>query len=932
MAYKTLTVVVAGAVLWLATTFVGGLALNLGLVTPVQAQIASCPAGPQGQDLTVSGATYYLCWGGPNAGEGGLTFGGFYTPPSLVSGDPVNAPSGCPSIGACISAGPSVASLLCADGVTWVVSLAQCPMVATPATTSGTPSPSGQVVSPSVSAPTVLCPDGVTQAASQSQCPAIPLPAVGAQGSNGAASDSGATTTPPSPAPASSGSGAGRQASPSCASGASGGASSGSLSVEYLVVGGGGGGGGSVGGGGGGGGVQAGSLTLAPGSYPVVVGSGGAGGAGATSGIGGCGGASSFAGVASIGGGYGGASGSGQATYYTAGSGGSGGGSGYGPAAVSGGTGTPGQGNAGGAEPAGYTGWGTGGGGASQAGSAGSAAQAGAGGQGLTSSITGAAVVYGSGGGGGQQQGYSNAPGPGGTNGGAGSLQTGNPGLANTGGGGGAGGYDGNFWPGGAGGAGVVIIRYLTGSMSATGCEITTSGAYTIHRCTTSATFTAMGTAPSAAAASIATPYQTSVTASLPVTGAATSAAIQSAPNHGTAATSGLTLTFTPAIGYIGADSFTYTATGPGGTSSPATISVTVQPPGPPVAQSASLTTTYQTPVTGNLPVSGLASAASIQASPGHGAATINGLSVTYTPAAGFYGSDGFTYTASGPGGTSTPGTVAVTVQAPAAPVAIATSISVAYQTPGSTALTASGLVTAFGLASQPTHGAATLSGSTVTYTPSPGFYGTDTFTFTAVGPGGTSAPATVSVTVQSPPLPVAQGLTLQVPYGGSASAQATTTSAYDQLVLLGQPTNGLAATAGNVVGYTASYGFTGQDSFQIAAVGAAGQGPAATVSVIVGPPPPPMLAGALIATALASPVTYTFGGASQITGYSLVTAPRHGTAVISGASVTYTPDPGFQGTDVLQVQARGPGGASGAATLAITVGRPGFAPAGGGR
>ncbi|WP_200918398.1 Ig-like domain-containing protein [Jeongeupia sp. HS-3] len=40
----------------------------------------------------------------------------------------------------------------------------------------------------------------------------------------------------------------------------------------------------------------------------------------------------------------------------------------------------------------------------------------------------------------------------------------------------------------------------------------------------------------------------------------------------GTATASGTTITYTPAAGYTGADSFTYRATNAGGTSAPATV------------------------------------------------------------------------------------------------------------------------------------------------------------------------------------------------------------------------------------------------------------------------------------------------------------------------------------------------------------------------
>src|SRR3546814_9844442 len=60
-------------------------------------------------------------------------------------------------------------------------------------------------------------------------------------------------------------------------------------------------------------------------------------------------------------------------------------------------------------------------------------------------------------------------------------------------------------------------------------------------------------------------------------------------------------------------------------------------------------------------------------------------------------------------------------------------------------------------VATQPSHGAAAVSGDIVTYTPTAGYYGADSFTYTATGPGGTSTPATVTLAVATPPAPVAE-------------------------------------------------------------------------------------------------------------------------------------------------------------------------------
>ena len=74
--------------------------------------------------------------------------------------------------------------------------------------------------------------------------------------------------------------------------------------VEYLIIGGGGGGGIDLGGGGGGGGVRTGTVTLAPGTYSVVIGQG-ASGSTSHSSTGGKGGDSSFNSLIALGGGGG---------------------------------------------------------------------------------------------------------------------------------------------------------------------------------------------------------------------------------------------------------------------------------------------------------------------------------------------------------------------------------------------------------------------------------------------------------------------------------------------------------------------------------------------------------------------------------------------------------------------------------------------------
>jgi hypothetical protein len=252
---------------------------------------------------------------------------------------------------------------------------------------------------------------------------------------------------------------------------------SGNNQLEYLVVAGGGGGGNATGtnwgagGGGGGGGVLSGSATAIAQTYPVFVGFGGSGGPqGARDNSGSNGSNSTAFGLTAIGGGKGGNA------NFNGNSGGSGGGAGY-VANRQGGAGTAGpprQGFNGG--NANVNEAGGGGGGASQAGANGTSNSPGRGGNGVSSSITGVAMVYGGGGGGGYYNANLSAA-LGGTGGGGNGGQpstivsnNGSSGTPNTGGGGGGGSGaaglgDAAAGAGGQGGSGIVIVRYPIGTV-----------------------------------------------------------------------------------------------------------------------------------------------------------------------------------------------------------------------------------------------------------------------------------------------------------------------------------------------------------------------------------------------------------------------------------------------------------------------------------
>ncbi|WP_199228409.1 putative Ig domain-containing protein [Caulobacter sp. D4A] len=255
-------------------------------------------------------------------------------------------------------------------------------------------------------------------------------------------------------------------------------------------------------------------------------------------------------------------------------------------------------------------------------------------------------------------------------------------------------------------------------------------------------------------------------------------------PQHGTATVTGsasrmrsqgsgtVQIIYTPNPGYYGQDSFTYAATGPGGTSSPAAISVAVAAPAPVVVDdtaSLAANATVNIAVTAN--DTGPISTIAIATAPSHGTATVSGLTVNYAPATNFFGTDTFTYTATGEGGTGGPATVTVTVTPLATPTQTAQVITVLAGQSTTLAATqgATGSpFTSVTVATAPTKGTATINGLNIVYTPATGFSGADAFTYRINNPFGASDPVPVTVTVNPAPL-TAPPITVEILAGQKA-------------------------------------------------------------------------------------------------------------------------------------------------------------------
>ncbi len=215
---------------------------------------------------------------------------------------------------------------------------------------------------------------------------------------------------------------------------------------------------------------------------------------------------------------------------------------------------------------------------------------------------------------------------------------------------------------------------------------------------------------------------------------------------------------------------------------------------------------------------------------------------VTYTPSAGYSGSDSFTFKVNDGKVDSAPATVSITVTpVNAAPVANAQSVSTPQGTAKAITLTgsdANGDPLTYAIVSQPANGALSGTPPNVTYTPSASFSGSDSFTFKVNDGKVDSAPATVSITVtpvNTAPVAIAQSVSVQ-----QATPRAITLSGSDAngdpltYAIVSHPANGaLSGTPPNVI-YTPSASYSGSDSFTFKVNDGKVDSAPATVSITV--------------------------------------------------------------------------------------------------
>jgi VCBS repeat-containing protein len=413
-------------------------------------------------------------------------------------------------------------------------------------------------------------------------------------------------------------------------------------------------------------------------------------------------------------------------------------------------------------------------------------------------------------------------------------------------------------------------------------------------------------------------------------------------PANGTAEIGGSTVVYSPRLGFHGVDSFAYAVTNVEGGHASALVTIDVVAVNvPPEAGDDSVLTLEDTPVTiavlsNDSDPDGDSLIIESNSQPLHGATIRAGSSIIYTPTLNYHGEDVFTYTVTdGRGGTAV-ATVRVAIVAvndlPVAQddnavtnegVPVTVAVLGNDRDPDGDALTVQAVT-------QPAHGSVLNARTDVTYTPTAGFSGTDSFTYTvADGRGGTDT-AQVSVTVSHVNhAPIAQD------DSASTNADSMVTIAVlqndsdpdgDFLLVqsIGNPAHGTVLNSSTAVSYIPDSGFHGVDTFSYIVADGNGGTAAATVTVAVAAANQiPVARDDSAVTNEDAPVVVSvlandLDPDGDVLRIASVAQPLHGSAVRIGTTVMYTPVLRWSGVDVFSYTVSD--GRGGTATASVMV------------
>jgi len=448
--------------------------------------------------------------------------------------------------------------------------------------------------------------------------------------------------------------------------------------------------------------------------------------------------------------------------------------------------------------------------------------------------------------------------------------------------------------------------------------------------------------APVAASQSVAVTYQTAKAVTLSATdpnGDPLTYSVVAQPAHGTLSGTAPNLTYAPAAGYSGADSFTFRANDGQVASNLATVTIAISSPGnrAPIAVNKSVITPFQTAVPVVISATdadGNALTYTVVAQPTHGTLSGTAPNLTYTPAAGYSGADSFTFKANDGIVDSNVATASITVQA--ADSSTRHFACVGADTPSQNLVNFLGGSVAIDMGvvstAPPTAIETTSFGSDFTWTVtipqsfmnlaksvSPTLV-LQNMKFPVVVSGGATGatvtgqpgPVTLSTAVPAPPQTFG-------PFSGTYTAGAVGTVA--------------VFNAGQVLMTTTLAGANGPINVNLKCdmtVTTPAQLPVDTVDIVAKPNTPPVASNRAVTTNQGAAVKVGMWATdvdANALKFSTVVQPTNGAITGIAPDVTYAPKAGFSGTDSFTYKANDGKADSNIATVTVTV-RPSVAPA----
>ncbi|WP_233592986.1 autotransporter family protein [Candidatus Pantoea deserta] len=237
---------------------------------------------------------------------------------------------------------------------------------------------------------------------------------------------------------------------------------------------------------------------------------------------------------------------------------------------------------------------------------------------------------------------------------------------------------------------------------------------------------------------------------------------------------------------------------------------------------------------------------------------------------------------------------------------------------------TSGGSANSYAIASVPAHGSVTLSGATLTYTPTSGFSGADSFRWNATNAAGTSSNATVLIMVTAPTLTLlpASGALPGATVGENLSVSFSATGGTGPYTwaATGLPAGlTLNGSTGEISGAPA---LAGSYSLQITATDFYGASNTAhySLSVAAGGTAPVVSPVTANVNADSSDNAITLSIAGSVTSVAVVRQAAHGAAQVTGTRIRYTPAGGYSGSDSFTYTATNAYGTSVEATVSLTV------------